>query len=366
MAKDAELERLKTIQDQAYQRKQAAHQEQQAAWDKRLAAGQAQARAYDAQQDCYNRQQQSWDALSRMRDRDNPRMDELTRLQQNAFDNMRRAFDNASSAHDRRDGAAARSYADEGQAYKAESQGYVQQRRAISSDLHDAFERHKSLKPAFDQARAAFAAAKATFADAKAEHERKQAAFKSAKAAFDTAARDFRNRLDFVKGENQKKATTKRQQAEKAGVPFQYLDEVWVSSDNQGNTNFYFGGVGKPNGPGHGHYVTDRTGKVTYKREPFDPHGAHNFERDAGLENKLAGVALNLYQMNRSSVGPRQVQFHDGNVTVKVRSGFNRKTNSIATDVIVIDRVNSPDEHLHLILAEHDGSVLFSEWRKNH
>jgi hypothetical protein len=46
----------------------------------------------------------------------------------------------------------------------------------------------------------------------------------------------------------------------------------------QGNVyNIYFGGVGKPNGPGHGHYAMDRSGKVTYQRDPFDMHGGQNF-----------------------------------------------------------------------------------------
>ena len=62
-------------------------------------------------------------------------------------------------------------------------------------------------------------------------------------------------------------------------MPHQYHDNVWVSLDSNGNTNIYFGGVGKPNGPGHGHYVMDRSGEVTYKRDPFDPHGAQNFEK---------------------------------------------------------------------------------------
>ena len=41
----------------------------------------------------------------------------------------------------------------------------------------------------------------------------------------------------------------------------------------------YFGGIGKPNGTGHGHYAMDRNGTVTYRHEPFDPHGAQNFEK---------------------------------------------------------------------------------------
>ena len=50
-----------------------------------------------------------------------------------------------------------------------------------------------------------------------------------------------------------------------------------ISTDSDGITNIYFGGIGKPNGTGHGHYAMDRNGNVTYRREPFDPHGTQNF-----------------------------------------------------------------------------------------
>ena len=235
---------------------------------------------------------------------------------------MKRAFDNASSAYDRRDGAGNASYTAEGHRYEAESQGYVNVRRGLVAELRSAKERHDATKPAFQRAKDDF---------------------NSAKRAFDSA------------------------NAAKAGVPHQYHDNVWISTDSSGNTNIYFGGVGKPNGPGHGRYVMDRSGKVTYMRDPFDPHGAQNVVRYEQLERRLSAVALTAYHRDRSSTGPRSDQYHDGTVTVKVRSaGYNRKTNTIATDVIVIDRAANPDEHLHIIFSEHDGSVLFSEWRKNH
>ena len=323
MAKDAELDRLKTAQDLAYQRKQDAYQAQQRAWEKkRSSARDAINRAFEAMQRAYAAQDSTWLDLQRMRDSYGPIIERLNSLQETAFQNMKRAFDNASSAYDRRDGAGAASYAAEGHRYEAESQGYVNVRRGLVAELRSAKERHDATKPAFQRAKDDF---------------------NSAKRAFDSA------------------------NAAKAGVPHQYHDNVWISTDSSGNTNIYFGGFGKPNGPGHGHYVMDRSGKVTYMRDPFDPHGAQNVMRYEQLERRLSAVALTAYHRDRSSTGPRSDQYHDGTVTVKVRSaGYNRKTNTIATDVIVIDRAANPDEHLHIIFSEHDGSVLFSEWRKNH
>lgn len=190
---------------------------------------------------------------------------------------MKSAYDSASSAYDRRDGASAKSYADRGRAYKAESQGYVNQRRAIVAELRQAGEYHKSYTPAFQAAREYFASVKREFETAKAAHERTQTDFKTAKEAFDKAGEAFKARLAIVKANNAKKIDDKREIARKTGVPSQYLDKVWVLKDANGNTSIYFGGMGDPNGPGHGHYVVDRSGKVTYKRDPYDEHGAKNF-----------------------------------------------------------------------------------------
>lgn len=366
MAADAELDRLKTAQDLAFQRKQDAYQVQQRAWDRRSATRDVMNNAHEAKQRAYAEQDRTWQHYLSVRGSNGPRIESLNAQQEAAYQNMRRAFDSASSAHDRRDGAAARSYADEGHRHKAESQGFVTERRRLVQEIRTAREQHEASKPAFYGAKEDFKVAKRAFDAAKAEHEREQAVFKRAKEAFDATASAFRTRLDRVKAEGKKRNDDRRSLAQRAGVPYQYLDKVWVSVATDGTVNIYFGGVGEPNGPGHGHYVMDSSGNVTYKREPFDPHGGHNFERDAALESRLAQVAVDAFHRDRASTGPREDQYDQGGVTVKVKSGYNRRTNTIATDIIVIDRVNSPDEHLHLILSEHDGSVLFSEWRRNH
>lgn len=322
--------------------------------------------AFEEKQRTYSAQQSSWESLQRLRDSSGPRIEQLNRLQESAFQNMKSSYDNASSAFERRDGAGAKSYAEQGRGYKAESQGYVEERRRLITVLRSAADDHKTYSSAFQTAKAHFDNAKREFDVAKAAHERTQTDFKAAKATFDVASKAFQARLATVKAQNTKKADEKRSIAERAGVPYAYRDKVYVSTDSQGNTQIYFGGVGEPNGLGHGHYTMDPAGKVTYKREPLDPHGEHNFVRDPDLEHRLGTSAMHIFHRERSAIGPRTTQFHDGTITVKVRSGFNRRTSTVATDVIVIDRLASPDEHLHLILSEHDGSILFSEWRKNH
>lgn len=277
MAKDAELDRLKTAQDLAFQRKQDAYQAQDSAWKRRSSARDALNRAHEEKQRAYAAQDASWQDYQRVRSYSGPRIDQLNAQQEAAFQNMKRAFENASSAHDRRDGAGAASYAADGHRYKAEAQGYVAERRRLVEEIRAARARHEATKPAFGYAKDQFSQAKRSFDQAKADHEQAQTVFKKAKADFDQAAQAFKKRLETVRSESKRRKDDKRSLAEKAGVPYQYRDKVWVSTDLSGNTNIYFGGVGEPNGPGHGHYVMDRSGTVTYKREPFDPHGAQNF-----------------------------------------------------------------------------------------
>ena len=279
MAKDAELDRLKAAQDLAFQRKQDAYQAQQRAWEKRSSARDTMNRAYEAKQRAYQEQDRTWQYYQNVRNSHGPRIDSLNAQQESAFQNMKRSYDVASSAYDRRDGASASSHAAEGRSYKEESQRCVAERRRLVEEIRSARTQHDASKPAFQRAKDDFSSAKRAFDSAKDEHERAQMEFKRAKADFDSCAKAFRSRLEKVKTEGQKRREDKKSIAAKAGVPHQYRDNVWVSTDSSGNTNIYFGGVGKPNGPGHGHYGMDRNGNVTYKRDPFDPHGAQNFEK---------------------------------------------------------------------------------------
>jgi len=364
MAKDAELDRLKAAQDRAFQRKQDAYQAQQRAWEKCSSARDAMNRAHEAKQRAYGDQDRSWQQYQSVRSANGSRIDSLNAQQERAFQNMKSAFDSASAAHDRRDGAGAASYAAEGHRYKAESQGYVAERRRLVDDIRSARAQHDASKPAFQRAKDDFNACKRTFDTAKAEHERASAEFKRTKAEFDSCAKAFKLRLEKVKAEGSKRREDKKSIAAKAGVPYQYHDNLWVSTDSNGNTNIYFGGIGKPNGPGHGHYVMDHSGKVTYKRDPHDEHGAQNFEENRREDATRAMAQMAMNQWAKTQVTPRMTQYKDFEFKVTVRSGYDRRHDCIVTDVLIFDRHNKK-EHYHLIIDEH-GHELFSEWRMNH
>ncbi|MDO3166641.1 hypothetical protein P5V90_06685 [Mycobacteroides abscessus subsp. abscessus] len=294
MARDPELDRLKAAQDLAFQRKQNAHQVMQRAWERRLAAQKALNGAHDENQRAYAAQDDTWQDYQRIRSFNGPRIDSLKSQQETAYLNMKRAFDNASAAHDRRDGASARTYADEGHRHKADSQRYVAEFRPLIAEIQSAKARHEATKPAFQRTKDQFNRAKQSYEHAKSEHEHAESDFKRLKNAFDQTATEFKKRLYKVRAESKKRNDENCALADKAGVPLQYRDKVWISTNHEGTINLYFGGADKPNGPGHGHYVMDRNGTVTYRRDPFDPHGSQNFE-GPGKDGHLGGFGKAMH-----------------------------------------------------------------------
>jgi len=312
MAGDAELERLKTEQDRAFQSKQAAWQAQDQAWSRRSAAREPMQRAYLVKQSAYEKQESSWRDCERVQSSNGPRIEALNAQQEAAFENMKRAFERASNAYESRDGESAKSFSEEGHSHKADSQAAVAERRRLVQECRDARERHDDTKPAFQRAKSEFDRVKADYDRAKADHEQKQAEFRRTKADFDRAKTAFQARLAVVKSESKKRKDDKRALAEHAGVPNRYLDDVWISTDPDGTVNIYFGGAGTPDGPGHGHYALDSSGSLTYRREPFDPHGSQNF-KDVRYPRAQGS---NWYSKWRSDDSTAQIMYDKaGNVT---------------------------------------------------
>lgn len=274
MPQDPELDRLKTAQELAFQRKQSVWQIQQHAWELRKAARERMNAAFERKQRAFDAQRASGEAYFRIKSANGPQIDALDAQQERAFQEMGRAFEESKDAYRSRDGAAARRHADSGNSFRSESQRCVRERRNLVQQIRDAWSRHEPNQRAFQDAKASYAAARADFDAAKAAHERAGADFKAARETHERAKQDFKDRLEAVRAQRQ---IDNRSLAERAGVPFGYRDNVRVSTQANGSINIYFGGEGAPDGEGHGHYSMDPSGRVTYRRDPFDPHGAHNF-----------------------------------------------------------------------------------------
>ena len=284
MTSDSRLEQLKVVQERAFTKKQEAYQKQQDSWKKLSEAKSKLNQAFEAKQDAYNSQERAWQDYRSISDHNGPRIEYLKSAQEAAYLNMKDAFDRASSAHDCHDGASAKSYATEGHKYQAESKSYVEERRRLVAECRSAKAQYEPYKQAFEDAKIVFGNAKDEYEQAKVTRERANNEFKQAKADFDEAAKAFQARLSELKTEYTKKKESNQAIAARAGVPYQYRNDVYVSEDSDGTKNIYFGGMGKPDGPGHGHYSIDSYGSIIYKREPFDPHGHQNFEDDGACK----------------------------------------------------------------------------------
>jgi len=210
MAHDAELDRLKVAQEQAFGRKQNAYNAVQSAWQIRSSAHDAMDRAYYDKQIAHKIMDDAWQSYQFVRQHNGPRIDGLNNAQEDAFQNMKHYFDSASNAYDARDGASARYYADQGHYYKQVAQNCVIERRQLVQEIRDARERHEATRPAFERAKANFDRARNEFVQAKAEHLRLQEEFKRAKVAFDEAVSAFKKRLEAVRASAKKVAVQGR------------------------------------------------------------------------------------------------------------------------------------------------------------
>lgn len=378
MPRDDELDRLKAAQDAAYAAKQSAWTDQddawkkcqdarekmsqayanrdaayatmQTAWQARRTAREALDQAFAAKQSAYEYQQSAWDQLQRVRDYNGPRIDHLNGMQESAYQNMVGAFGSASDAHNDGDGAAARAYADEGHGHKADAQAYVQERRALVDEIRQARDSWESVRGPFQQAKADFDCARGIFQTAKEAHEQKQGEFqalkthaeewrvyfnamkeahgtllerfKDAKSNLEKAKAAHNSRRSDIQAARQNDANEMRELARRAGVPSEYLDSVHVTVQSDGTVSILFGGAGSPDGPGHGHFVMDASGNVTYQRAPSDEHGAQNyidhkeaviFDRSLSTESPVG--ATGSYDL-RGDNGGHSTQYYDDKTRV--------------------------------------------------
>lgn len=77
MARDTELDRLKSTMNKAYSRKQAAYEAMQDAWNRRGAARDRMNQAYEAKGAARKSQDSTWEDYRRIKSLNDPRIDAL-------------------------------------------------------------------------------------------------------------------------------------------------------------------------------------------------------------------------------------------------------------------------------------------------
>jgi hypothetical protein len=63
---------------------------------------------------------------------------------------------------------------------------------------------------------------------------------------FESAKKAFRDRLQRVRDEGADKQRNRRSLAQQAGVPSEYLNDIWVSEKPDATVHIYFGSRGPP------------------------------------------------------------------------------------------------------------------------
>lgn len=95
---------------------------------------------------------------------------------------------------------------------------------------------------------------------------------------------DLKERAYWVARNEYRKALVSR-----AGLPARYYKSIVIRVNEEGETSLYYGGKGRPDGPGHGHVTLSPVlAVVTYDRKPRQSHGAHNYiaiETPVGVNN---------------------------------------------------------------------------------
>jgi hypothetical protein len=94
---------------------------------------------------------------------------------------------------------------------------------------------------------------------------------------FKTARRKYRNCLKSLSEKQQDLELCISQLGLLAGVDERYLDSLKIVLRFD-VIDFYFGGLNRPDGEEHGHYVMALSdGSVVYRRDPGAPRGVHNY-----------------------------------------------------------------------------------------
>ena len=304
MARNYELDSLKSREQEAFHRKQAAyqqymeakartseaHDDMQFAWDERCSAREEMNSEYEAMQRSSENYREVWDEYGRIRDASNSRIESLRYEADSEHEMMKDCFERASDAYEYGDKSEAPIHSAEGHEHKERRDALNDEIKALAQEIHDARATAEWRTPKTDSS--AFHRAKDDFRRAKAHHESMQAEFRRLKAErdrlkaeFDSAKEEhaqlkeeFQRKLAEVKANYQRE---RDRTLDKAGVRYSERKDAKIVKKADGTTQVYHGGLGSGDGLGHGHTALDQFGNKTYDRGAFEDHGKQNYTDDS-------------------------------------------------------------------------------------
>ena len=322
MARDQELDRIKSEEQAAFQRKQAAwavwdearsraddaYDAMQSAWDERVDAKEEMNHEYELMQASSEHYREVWDDYGRIRDANNAQIDSLRNEADSEHHEMQRCFDQASHEYEYGDKSMAPVYSQEGHEHKARRDELNAEVSRLCREVKEARQNaewrapktdssaFKAAQEKFHQAKARHEAAQAEFKRLKAERDRTKSEFRSAQAEHKRLKEAFQQRLEEVKAA---KRTRNQQAVDKVNMALvrsnaHYLGTLFgqdakIVPRNDGKTDVYFGGLNPAgDGLGHGHAVIDENGNVAYLRDAWvaDPKNDYLIDDRADRRGK--------------------------------------------------------------------------------
>ena len=300
MPKNYELDHLKIVEQDAFQRKQSAFQhyvaakdraskaydEMEQAWQDRSFARNMMNCEFELNQQAWTQYRSVWDEYGRIKETNNPQIDQLRAEADFEHQAMQDAFNQASSEYEYGDKSMAPYYSEQGHEHKARRDDLNAEVSRLCQEVKDAKARAEWSASKPDNS--AFRDAKERFESTKARHESKQAEFKRlkaerdhAKAEFDSLQEEWQRRKNaFQTKLEQVKAGNKRERErtlDKAEVHWSERENAKIVKKADGTVQVYHGGLGEGDGPGHGHTALDQFGNKVYEREAFEEHGSQNY-----------------------------------------------------------------------------------------
>lgn len=207
----------------------------------------------------------------------NARIKKLDSKQEKEFFKMRKAYTDAEQYYSKRNGASASIHSGKAERHKRKSKSFSAERRQLVDEII-------SVNDSFALSRAAFEQSKIDYREVKIKYDVAKTNYDLAKQNFLNSKKYFNDSSEACKEYFQKSISRQKlnpeeeyELANQVGVPRQYLDSMAVRYLISGEIDFFFGGIGDPIGPGHGHYVVNRDGTVKYRRDPLDYHLSKKF-----------------------------------------------------------------------------------------
>lgn len=306
MPRNYELDSLKSVEQNAFERKQSAwklyadlrercknaYDAVESAWQERVSAREEMNSEYESMQQAIEDSKQVWDEYGRIRDSNNYEIERLRAEADSEHQQMVECFERASECYEYGDRSEAPYWSQQGHEHKERRDELNEEVRRLCEEVKSAKQNAEWRAPKIDAS--AFRRVKAVFENAKARHEAAQSEFKrlkaerdQAKAEFDSAQAEytrakeaFQKKLEEVKANNQRE---RDRILDKAGVRYSERKDAKIVKKSDGTTQVYHGGVGSGDGVGHGHTAFDRFGRKTYDRGAFEEHGEQNFTDDPVL-----------------------------------------------------------------------------------